>query len=359
MKQLQVDESAIGLVVTAYTVPMIFLAPLAGAYADLYGRRPLLFWGMFVFGLAGVGVALAPDFGWVLLMRALQGIGASALTPLTIVLLSDLLQGEQESSAQGAKVVIDRVSTAVIPALAGALAVVSWKIPFLFYGLAVVVAFLGLRWLPETLTAEHHGMRAYLGSFSGIGKRPRLVVAFSAGFLRFFLDYGYFTYLPIYLAVARGSSSALVGLLLACYAVGAIVTASQAGRLVRGRDPTQLLWLGFLLAGLSVLTIPFLPTELLVGMSLFVYGLGNGLISPMQKSVLTQNAPPELRGGVISLDRVVQQVAKSLAPGLMGALLLVADLSVVFWLLGGLSLVSILLAALLPGVLPRRQPVPR
>ena len=51
--------------------------------------------------------------------------------------------------------------------------------------------------------------------------------------------------------------------------------------------------------------------------------------------------------GVVSLDRVVQQVAKSLAPGVMGALLLVADVTAVFWVLGGLSLASIVLAALL------------
>ena len=64
-------------------------------------------------------------------------------------------------------------------------------------------------------------------------------------------------------------------------------------------------------------------------------------------SLLTQNAPADVRAGVVSLDRVVQQVAKSLAPGVMGALLLVADVTAVFWVLGGLSLASIVLAALL------------
>jgi hypothetical protein len=62
---------------------------------------------------------------------------------------------------------------------------------------------------------------------------------------------------------------------------------------------------------------------------------------------LTRNAPPETRGGVVSLDRLIQQVAKSLAPGAMGALLVVADVSAVFWVLGALSLASVALAALL------------
>ena len=40
-------------------------------------------------------------------------------------------------------------------------------------------------------------------------------------------------------------------------------------------------------------------------------------------------------------------MAKSLAPGVMGLLLLVADVTAVFWVLGGLSLLSIVLAAML------------
>jgi predicted MFS family arabinose efflux permease len=188
---------------------------------------------------------------------------------------------------------------------------------------------------------------SYLAGFPLVTRRPRLLLAFAAGFLRFFLDYGYFTYLPIYLALARGTSPAEVGLLFGAFAVGAMVTASQAGRLARGRDPAELVFVGFVLAGGSVLVIPLLPATVLVGGSLFVYGLGNGLISPLQKSLLTQNAPPETRAGVVSLDRLVQQVAKSVAPGAMGALLLVADVSAVFWLLGALSLASVGLAAVL------------
>jgi predicted MFS family arabinose efflux permease len=134
-----------------------------------------------------------------------------------------------------------------------------------------------------------------------------------------------------------------------------MVTASQAGRLARGRDPAALVFVGFALAGVSVLLVPILPHEALQGLSMFVYGLGNGLISPLQKSLLTRNAPADLRAGVVSLDRVVQQIAKSLAPGAMGLVLLAADVSTIFWLLGALSLGSVGLAAMLLGARGRTQ----
>jgi predicted MFS family arabinose efflux permease len=358
MEQLEVSESAIGLVVAVYALPMIFLTPLAGAIADLHGRRPLLFGGLLLFGLAGAAVSVAPSFEWVIALRALQGVGAAAITSLTIVLLGDLVAGHQESGAQGLKVFLDRIGLFLIPLLAGILAVVSWRLPWLLYAASIPVAFLGLAWLPETRPREHSSVRRYLGGFASIGRRPRLLVAFCAGFLRFFLDYGYFTYLPIYLASTRGTSPATVGLLFGFFAVGAMLTASQVGRLARGHDVTHLVFVGFALAGTSVLVVPFLPATLLVGPSLFVYGLGNGLISPLQKSLLTQNAPTEVRAGVVSLDRVVQQIAKASAPAAMGLLLLVADVTAVFWVLGALSLLSVVLAALLLGTRGRgRAPV--
>lgn len=360
MEQLGVGEAAIGLVITAYTVPMIVLAPVAGAIADLHGRRPLLFGGLVLFGLAGAAVGLAPSFDWVIAFRVLQGIGASAVMPLTIVLLSDLVSGPQESSAQGLKVVLDRVALTILPLLAGLLAVVAWQLAYYLFVLALPVAGLGLAWLPETRPRDTPGMRGYLTGFAEIGHRPRLLIAFSAGFLRFFLDYGYFTYLPIFLSVTRGTSPAVVGLLFGAFAIGAMVTASQAGRLVRARDPAQVVFFGFALAGVSVLAIPLLPHVALVAVSLFVYGLGNGLISPLQKSLLMRSTAdiPSVRGGVVAIDRVIQQIAKSVAPGAMGALLLVADVQAVFWALGAISLASVGLAALwLGGVAPSQEPV--
>ena len=77
--------------------------------------------------------------------------------------------------------------------------------------------------------------------------------------------------------------------------------------------------------------LPLHPPIWLVGVAVFIFGMANGLISPLQKSLLTRNTQPALRGGVISVDRVIQQIAKSLAPAMMGLLLLVAELEVVFW----------------------------
>jgi MFS family permease len=80
----------------------------------------------------------------------------------------------------------------------------------------------------------------------------------------------------------------------------------------------------------------------MIAVAVFVFGMANGLLSPLQKSLLTRNTQPAMRGGVISVDRVIQQMAKSLAPAVMGLLLLVAELEVVFWFLCGVSVIGVL-----------------
>ena len=50
---------------------------------------------------------------------------------------------------------------------------------------------------------------------------------------------------------------------------------------------------------------------------------------------------------MVSLDRMLQQVANTLGSGAMGLLVIWADASTVFWVLGALSLLSVAMAAVL------------
>ncbi|MDH3443248.1 MAG: MFS transporter [Deltaproteobacteria bacterium] len=348
-----ISDAAIGLVMTVFTAPAMFLAPFFGLVADLHGRRLLLAYGLIVYGISGAAMALAPDFTWLLILRGVQGIGYAAVIPLTIVLIGDLLEGENEIGGQGLKVFLDRVGYMVLPPLGGLLATIAWFWPFTVYILAVPLGLAALFWMPETRGKQKNGARNYLGDILRLARHPRLLIAFAAGFLRFFLDYGFLTYLPLFLVRIHGVSTATAGLLYTFFAVGAMITSSQAGRIAAGRDKAQLLFFAFLISGVAVIAVPFTPGILLIGGALFFYGLANGVISPMQKSLLTQNAPVDLRGGIVSVDRLIQQVAKTTATSIVGLLLFAVELPAIFWFMGILSLASV---ALMAALLPRAKP---
>src|SRR5215510_1414527 len=300
-----ISDAALGLVMTMLTAPAIFLAPMFGVVADLFGRRLLLSWGLIVYGIFGAAMALAPTFTWLLIFRTIQGVAYSAVIPLTIVLIGDLLEGDREIGGQGLKVFLDRVGYFVLPPIGGLLATVAWYRPFTCYFLTVPLGIAAFFWMPETKGQRVNGAKGYLGDVMRLTRHPRLLVAFSAGFLRFFLDYGFLTYFPLFIV--------------------------------------------FLISGLAVMAVPFISGLWLTGAALFFYGLANGVISPMQKSLLTQNAPVELRGGIVSFDRLIQQVSKTTSTSIVGLLLVSANLSTIFWFLGILSFFSVgLMACLLP-----------
>ncbi|HXV84968.1 MAG TPA: MFS transporter [Candidatus Binatia bacterium] len=349
-----ISDAALGLVMTLFTAPAIFLAPLFGVVADLFGRRLLLAWGLILYGIFGAAMALAPTFTWLLFFRAVQGVAYSAVIPLTIVLIGDLLEGDKEIGGQGLKVFLDRVGYLVLPPVGGLLATIAWYWPFTVYFLTVPLGIMAFFWMPETKGQRTNGTKGYLRDIMRLTRHPRLLIAFSAGFLRFFLDYGFLTYFPLFLVRTHGISTATAGMLYVFFSIGAMITASQAGRIAAGRDKANLLFLAFVVSGAAVVLVPAVPGLWLVGGALFFYGLANGVISPMQKSLLTQNAPVELRGGIVSFDRLIQQVSKTTSTAIVGLLLVSADLSTIFWFLGILSFVSVGLMACL---LPKPKPV--
>jgi MFS transporter, ACDE family, multidrug resistance protein len=354
IKPFGISDAALGLVMTMLTAPAIFLAPVFGFVADLFGRRLLLAWGLIFYGIFGAAMAFAPTFTWLLFFRAIQGVAYSAVIPLTIVLIGDLLEGDNEIGGQGLKVFLDRVGYFVLPPIGGLLATIAWYWPFTCYFLTVPLGIAAFFWMPETKGQRTKGAKGYLGDVMRLTRHPRLLVAFSAGFMRFFLDYGFLTYFPLFLVRTQGISTATAGLLYTFFSVGAMITSCQAARLAAGRDKTHLLFVAFLISGIAVIAVPFIPGVWLTGSALFFYGLANGVISPMQKSLLTQNAPAEMRGGIVSFDRLIQQVSKTTSTSIVGLLLVTAELRTIFWFLGILSVVSVILMAAL---LPRSAPV--
>src|SRR5438128_7918034 len=105
-KPFGIPDAALGLVMTMLTAPAIFLAPLFGVVADLFGRRLLLAWGLILYGIFGAAMALAPTFTWLLVLRALQRGAYSAVMPVAIVLIGHHLAGNHELSGQGLNVLL-------------------------------------------------------------------------------------------------------------------------------------------------------------------------------------------------------------------------------------------------------------
>jgi len=266
-------------------------------------------------------------------------VGYSGVMPLVVVLIGDSFSKEVETAAQGMKIFTDRIAELFLPPLAALLAAVAWQMPFLLYGLAIPLAIGVLRWLPEPKMNRHSQALPYLKEVLAIASQLRCLVIFSMSSLRFFLEYAFFTYLPIFSLYSLGITVTKGSFLFTIYAAAAMVTASQMRSMVMRWERMTLVIVSFFMQGLCLLVIPVTRGFWGLGVLLVFFGLANGVISPIQKSLLTQSAPGELRGGVVSADRVLQTVSKTVSPPIAGLILTLSNVEAVFIALGVITLI--------------------
>ena len=96
VRDLDADVSELQWVVDAYTLVFAGLLLLAGALGDRFGRRRTLLAGLAVFGVASVGAAYAGDVQTLILARATMGAGAAFIMPATLSLLVSVFADERE-----------------------------------------------------------------------------------------------------------------------------------------------------------------------------------------------------------------------------------------------------------------------
>ena len=122
---------AAGLMIAIFAAAQFLFSPIAGKWADQYGRRKMI-----IYGLIGLTLSMfvfyASDFIWVLYFsRVIGGIGAAMLVPAIFAYIADITTFDQR--AKGTSLVSAAMSLGIVvgPGIGGFLADYSIKLPFL------------------------------------------------------------------------------------------------------------------------------------------------------------------------------------------------------------------------------------
>ena len=115
----------------AYLLTQAVLIPIYGRLSDLYGRKPVLLFGIGVFLVGSVLCGLAWNMMSLIAFRVVQGVGSGALIPVSQTVVADIYSGEARARMQG-YISSTFGSAAVIgPMIGGLIAThVSWKAIF-------------------------------------------------------------------------------------------------------------------------------------------------------------------------------------------------------------------------------------
>ena len=144
-------------VVGAYLLAAGFGTLVPGAFADRYGRRPVLFVALaFYIGLS-IACALAPSFDSLVFLRAAQGFFAAGIIALPPAIIRDRVGGDKMARMMSLIFVIFLLVPAVAPSIGqGVLHLMGdWRWIFASMALAGVIMTLWVYFrLPETLHEE-------------------------------------------------------------------------------------------------------------------------------------------------------------------------------------------------------------
>ncbi|SEW34809.1 MFS transporter [Halobacterium jilantaiense] len=312
-----ISESQASLLLSAFTLPGIFLTLPIGLLADRIGRKPVLIPALSVFGLSGGAIIVVSDFTLILVLRAIQGAASSAVVMLTVTLLGDLFTGEQRRVLIGTNAAILAVGAAGYPLLGGALATLAWWAPFVCFLLALLVAIPGITLLEEPNRDGINSNSSIREFLTGPTSMTPFVVLYLAIFGIFVILYGaQLTAVPFLLANEYQLSSAGIGLLVGLPAVTMGMTALQGDRVLQVFTSFQSIALGFVSYGIGLAVVAITDSIYVVAGALLLFGLGQGLAEPITDTALNERAPDEFRGSIMSIRTSVLRLGTTIGPPL-------------------------------------------
>lgn len=329
---------------SAAFIPIAALLATAGRWADLFGRRRVLAFGLVVFVLGGVATVTVSTWSLVLAARAVQGVGAAAMIPASLGLLLGELPESQRRGAIALWSSASGLGCLLMQAGGGWLAAtVGWRslfVPDVVIGIALLFACFALppgkrneaaRGLPDMLgawllaagiavvvlaiskamawgldavwlviaalallggafaQARHHRLPAIDLT---LWRRSRFVWGWLATWFFGALSYGLLTVQPLYL-LHLGYPMLEVAMWLTPTSVAVVVTSYLAGKIVKRIGAYGLIYAGSLLCGgACVLALTQAGPTVWGLVASVVVGIGVGALAPGTSVATTLAASP-------------------------------------------------------------------
>jgi DHA1 family bicyclomycin/chloramphenicol resistance-like MFS transporter len=327
---LQATPAQMQQTLSAYLGGFALMNLFHGALSDSLGRRTVVVAAMWVFALASLGCALAPDFPALLAGRVLQGMSAGAGMVISRAVIRDLFAPEEAQRVMSQVTLFFGVAPAVAPLIGGLLVTHShWRGIFVFLALlGAVLALQSARRLPETLPPAQrrpfHPLDLLQG-YARLGGSARFLTLVLAGAVPFNGMFIYVLSAPAWLGGVLHLAPTQYFWFFALTVSGVMAGGWWSGRLAGRVPPLQQIKRGFVVMGLAtglnllVQTLPPHPLWALPPVSM--YAMGWSLMMPAI-TLLALDQVPERRGMASSVQSFLASVANALVAGVLSPLVM-------------------------------------
>jgi DHA1 family tetracycline resistance protein-like MFS transporter len=299
-----------GLLMFAFSIMQFLFSPVMGSLSDQYGRRPVLLFSLFGFGLDYLVLAFAPSIAWLFIARIFAGITGASFGTATAY-IADISAPEKRAQNFGLIGAAFGLGFIIGPVIGGVLGEYGPRIPFIAAAALTFINWLyGYFILPESLKPENRRKfdikRANpIGSLQHLKKYPvilGLVVSLVCIYIAQHAVQSNWTYFTM---EKFKWDEAMVGYSLGV--VGVLVAIVQGG-LIRIVTPKlgakRSVYFGLGLYLIGFILFAFASTSWMMFAFLVPYCLG-GISMPALQGIMSNQVPAneqgELQGALTSL----------------------------------------------------------
>jgi MFS family permease len=273
------------LIPVALTVPgllVALLSPLVGFLADRYGRKQLLVFSIFGYGIFGLMPLLLDSLYAIIVSRIALGCVESVVVTVSTMLIGDYFNGVKRQKYLALQTTFAAASAILFFMIGGALGEIGWRAPYIVYAFPLVLALVSkaMLWEPQ---ASHMALQEQEEQTNeAVRFRPSLLLAIC---VVTFVGAVMFMILQIQMAFLLGEvgehSPATAGMVASSCSVMIVLGTLSVHILMRwGLRTPHCLALAFGLIGTSFLLIPLMHGWQGIMMVSLINGFGCGLMLP-------------------------------------------------------------------------------
>jgi EmrB/QacA subfamily drug resistance transporter len=119
--ELQVDAVLVSWIPTAYLLATAACLLPFGRLADIYGRKRILTYGIFVFTVAALLLSFVSSVGSLIALRVVQGVGSAMIATSGVAIITSVFPARERGKALGISVAATYLGLSLGPVLGGIL----------------------------------------------------------------------------------------------------------------------------------------------------------------------------------------------------------------------------------------------
>lgn len=311
------------LLVTAPSLLVAFAAPLAGILIDRIGRRGMLLSGIGLYALSGAAGAALPSLEAILVSRLVLGLAVAAVMTAQSALIGDYFAGRDRDRFMGWQMAATNVGGLVFIVLAGYLAGISERLPFLIYAIALV--YLPFLWWALPATEASAGPQATgprdLPMAENPGWQRLIATLLLLALSTFAIFYVVPTEIPFFLSSLGHGDPASTSMVLATQTLFGGISAVFFARMRNWLPGCRAPAMGYLVGATGLAVLALVPSLGGAVVGAMLIGLGFGQVMPVFVSQALHATPQRHRGMVAGLVTSAIFLGQFVSPILTGPLL--------------------------------------